>query len=96
MMMQRLNDQRGVAAITILMVTVVLALAGSVVAFTATAELEIGGRERRAEEAFVGAEAGLDVASSYFDSVDATIEELGSDPAFCLNNPVVDDAVEYR
>jgi hypothetical protein len=96
MMMQRLSDERGVAAITILMVTVVLALAGSVVAFTATAELEIGARERRAEEAFVGAEAGLDVASSYFDSVDATIEELGSDPAFCLNNPVVDDTVEFR
>jgi hypothetical protein len=96
MTMQRLSDQRGVAAITILMVTVVLALAGSVVAFTATAELEIGGRERRAEEAFAGAEAGLDVASSYFDSVDATIEELGSNPAFCLDNPVVDDAVEYR
>jgi len=96
MMMQRLGGERGVAAITILMVTVVLALAGSVVAFTATAELEIGGRERRAEEAFVGAEAGLDVASSYFDSVDATIEELGSDPAFCLNNPVVDDTVEYQ
>jgi hypothetical protein len=96
MMMQRLSDQRGVAAITILMVTVVLALAGSVVAFTATAELEIGGRERRAEEAFVGAEAGLDVASTYFDSVDATIGQLGTDPAFCLNNPVVDDAVEYR
>jgi hypothetical protein len=96
MMMQRLSGERGVAAITILMVTVVLALAGSVVAFTATAELEIGGRERRAEEAFVGAEAGLDVASSYFDSVDATIEELGSDPAFCLNNPVVDDTVEYQ
>ncbi|MGH3452479.1 MAG: pilus assembly PilX N-terminal domain-containing protein [Haloechinothrix sp.] len=96
MMMQRLSDQRGVAAITILMVTVVLALAGSVVAFTATAELEIGGRERRAEEAFVGAEAGLDVASTYFDSVDATIGQLGTAPAFCLNNPVVDDAVEYR
>lgn len=96
MMMQRLSDERGVAAITILMVTVVLALAGSVVAFTATAELEIGARERRAEEAFVGAEAGLDVAASYFDSVDATIEELGSEPAFCLNNPVVDDTVEYR
>jgi hypothetical protein len=96
MMMQRLSDERGVAAITILMVTVVLALAGSVVAFTATAELEIGARERRAEEAFVGAEAGLDVSASYFDSVDATIEELGSAPAFCLNNPVVDDTVEYR
>jgi hypothetical protein len=96
MTMQRFSDQRGVAAITILMVTVVLALAGSVVAFTATAELEIGGRERRAEEAFAGAEAGLDVASSYFDSVDATIEELGTEPAFCLNNPVVDDTVEYR
>ena len=96
MMMQRLNEERGVAAITILMVTVVLAMAGSVVAFTATTELEIGARERRAEEAFVGAEAGLDVAASYFDSVDATIEELGSAPAFCLNNPVVDDTVEYR
>ncbi|MGH2765238.1 MAG: pilus assembly PilX N-terminal domain-containing protein [Actinomycetota bacterium] len=84
------------AAITILMVTVVLALAGSVVAFTATAELEIGARERRAEEAFAGSEAGLDLASSYFDSVDATIEELGSAPAFCLNNPIVVDTVEFR
>src|SRR5919109_375245 len=96
MMMQRLSDERGVAAITILMVTVVLALAGSVVAFTATSELEIGGRERRAEQAFAGAEGGLDLAASYFNSVDATIEELGSAPAFCLNNPVVADTVEYR
>ncbi|MGH3926228.1 MAG: hypothetical protein ACRDTT_25755, partial [Pseudonocardiaceae bacterium] len=85
------------AAITILMVTVVLALAGSVVAFTATAELEIGGRERRAEVAFAGAEGGLDMAASYFTSVDPIIEELTlGDPAFCLNNPTVDDAVEYR
>jgi hypothetical protein len=96
MTMQRFTDERGVAAITILMVTVVLALAGSVVAFTATAELEIGGRERRAEQAFVAAEAGLDVAASYFDTVDPTIQELGSAPAFCLNNPVVADSVEYR
>jgi hypothetical protein len=95
-MMQRLKDERGVAAITILLVTLVLALAGAAVAFTATSELEIGARERRAEEAFVGAEAGLDLAASYFDSVDATIEELQSVPAFCLNSPFVDDAVEYR
>jgi len=94
--MQRLSEQRGVAAITVLMVTLVLASAAAVVAFTATAELEIGGRERRAEDAFAASEGGLDMAANYFGTVsatwDAATKAAGAD---CLNNPLVADAVEY-
>jgi hypothetical protein len=92
MIMQRFNEERGVAAITVLMVTLTLALAGGVVAFTATSELEIGARERRAEDAFVSAEAGLDTAASYF-ARNPTF--TGGATEVCLNNTLVADAVEY-
>jgi hypothetical protein len=70
------------------MVTLTLALAGGVVAFTATSELEIGARERRAEDAFVSAEAGLDSAASYF-ARNPTF--TGGATSACLNNPLVVD-----
>jgi hypothetical protein len=88
MIMRRINEERGVAAITVLMVTLTLALAGGVVAFTATSELEIGARERRAEDAFVSAEAGLDSAASYF-ARNPTL--TGGATSACLNNPLVVD-----
>ena len=93
MMLTRLRDQRGVAALTVLLVTAVLAVAGSVVAFSATAELEIGARDRRSEQAFTAAEAGLDQAAAHFlrNPTWPTAQT-----AQCLNNPLVEDAVEYR
>jgi hypothetical protein len=88
MIMRRLHDERGVAAITVLMVIVTLALAGGVVAFTAITELEIGGRERRAEDAFVSAEAGLDMAAAYFQR-NPTF--TGGVTQVCINNPLMVD-----
>lgn len=90
--MTRLADQRGVAALTVLLVTAVLAVAGAVVAFSATAELEIGARDRRAEQAFTAAEAGLDQAAGHFlrNPTWPTAQT-----AECLNNPLIDDAVEH-
>lgn len=96
-MLTRLQDQRGIAALTVLMVTVVLALAGGVVVFTATAELETGARERRAEDAFVAAEAGLDIAASYIegnpnlpDKDESDIDGDGNKVEVCLQNDVAD------
>jgi Tfp pilus assembly protein PilX len=86
-MMQRLHrDQRGVAALTIMLVTAVLGISGAVVVFTATTELEVGGRDRQAESAFAASEAGLDLAAGH----------LFRSPTFvsgqtqhCLDNPLV-------
>ncbi|MGH2723137.1 MAG: hypothetical protein ACRDI0_02540 [Actinomycetota bacterium] len=91
--MIRLGEQRGVAALTVLLITAVLAVAGAVVAFAAVAELEIGARDRRAEEAFTAAEAGLDQAAAHF-----LRQPTWATPqtAECHNNPLVEDAVEYR
>ena len=93
MILQRLREERGVAALTVMLVTSVLAAAGAVVAFTATAELEIAGRDRRAEDAFAAAEAGLDQAATHF-SVQATWSRTRTFE--CLNNPLVADSAEYR
>lgn len=93
MILQRLREERGVAALTVMLVTSVLAAAGAVVAFTATAELEIAGRDRRAEEAFAAAEAGLDQAATHF-SMQATWSRTRTFE--CLNNPLVADSAEYR
>jgi hypothetical protein len=92
-MMDRLNDQRGIAALTVLMITAVLAVAGSVVAFAATAELEVGARDRRSEDAFNAAEAGLDQALARL----VQQPTWGSGQTFeCLNNPLVADTAEHR
>lgn len=94
-MLKRLQDQRGIAALTVLMVTVVLALAGGVVVLTATAELETGARERRAEDAFVAAEAGVDIAASYIQSnpslPDKADVDGDGDLEVCLGNALVAD-----
>ncbi|HEX2032039.1 MAG TPA: hypothetical protein VHL78_11670 [Actinomycetota bacterium] len=92
-MMRRLQDERGIAALTVLMVTSALAVAGAVVTFTASTEVEIAGRDRRAEEAFTAAEAGLEMAVGHF-TQNVTFSE--GQTFECLNNPLVDDAVEYR
>jgi hypothetical protein len=92
-MIRRLAEQRGVAAITVLMVTAVTALAGATVLFTATAELDIGARDRRAEDAFAASEAGLDQASAWLFE-NPTFSDVPLDPVLgtrrkCLNNPLV-------
>jgi hypothetical protein len=92
-MLSRLKDQRGVAAVTLLMVTAVTALAGATVLFTATAELEIGARDRRAEDAFAAAEAGLDQAAAWlFENPtfsDVPVDPVLGKPRKCLDNPLV-------
>jgi hypothetical protein len=93
MMLKRLQDQRGIAAVTVLMVTAVTALAGASVLFAATAELEIGARDRRAEDAFAAAEAGLDQAAAYLFSHPSAFSDI-ADPGpkeRCLNNALVVD-----
>lgn len=92
-MMGRLHSEGGVAALTVLMITAILAVAGGVVAFSATAELEISARDRRAEDAFTAAEAGLDQAEGHFVHQPTWGEGQTLE---CLNNPLVDDATEYR
>jgi hypothetical protein len=93
--MMRLHEQHGIAAVTVLMVTAVLSLAGGVVLFTATAELESGARERRSEYAFAAAESGLDLAANYIET-NPTFAKV-SDPdgdgklQVCLNNTLVED-----
>jgi hypothetical protein len=98
-MIRRLSEQRGVAAITVLMVTAVTALAGASVLFTATAELDIGARDRRAEDAFAAAEAGLDQASAYLFGHPSALSDLVPDPttgqrARCLNNALAGDTAD--
>lgn len=86
MMMLRLKDERGVAALTIMLVTAVLAIAGGVVVLSATTELQTGGRDRRAEDAFTAAEAGLELAAARFVAQPTWAEGQTEE---CLDNPMV-------
>jgi Tfp pilus assembly protein PilX len=91
--MRRLHDQRGIAAVTVLMVTAVTALAGASVLFAATAELDIGARDRRAEDAFAAAEAGLDQAAAYLFAHPSAFSDIPAPgpKERCLNNSLVVD-----
>jgi hypothetical protein len=93
MRLSRFHDQRGIAAVTVLMVTAVTFLAGASVLFAATAELDIGARDRRAEDAFAAAEAGLDQAAAYLFAHPSAFSDI-ADPGpkeRCLNNTLVTD-----
>ncbi|MGH2740565.1 MAG: PilX N-terminal domain-containing pilus assembly protein [Actinomycetota bacterium] len=96
MIFERLRDERGVAAITVLLVTVVLSLSGAIVVYSATTELGIGARDRRAEDAFSAAEGGLDIAAARLFRQPTWSDEIVSAGYQCLNNPLVDDAREER
>ena len=85
-MMSRLRDERGVAALTLLLVTAVLAVAGGMVLVASTTELEIGTRDRRAEEAFSSAEGGLDLATAHLLRQPTFAEGQTEE---CLDNPLV-------
>jgi hypothetical protein len=89
MMIGKLHDQRGVAAMTVMLITAVLGTAGAVVLLTATTELESGSSDRRAEDAFAASEAGLDIAASHL--VRSPTFAAGT-TQLCLNNPLVDQA----
>lgn len=89
MMIGKLRDQRGVAAMTVMLITAVLGTAGAVVVLTATTELESGSGDRRAEDAFSASEAGLDIAASHF--VRRPTFPTGTTQV-CLNNPLVTQA----
>ena len=95
MIMRKLAGDHGIAGVTVLLVTAVLAIAGAVVILSATTELNLGARDRRAEQAFTSAEAGLDQAASEFFKQPAR-DEVQSAGYECLNNPLVNDTVEYR
>jgi type II secretory pathway pseudopilin PulG len=95
MIMRKLAGDRGIAGVTVLLVTAVLAIAGAAVILSATTELNLGARDRRAEQAFTAAEAGLDQAASEFFKQPAR-DEVQSQGHECLNNPLVNDASEYR
>jgi type II secretory pathway pseudopilin PulG len=95
MIMRKLAGDRGIAGVTVLLVTAVLAIAGAAVILSATTELNLGARDRRAEQAFTTAEAGLDQAAAEFFKQPAR-DEVQSAGYECLNNPLVNDAVEYR
>jgi hypothetical protein len=90
-MIQRMEDQRGVAALTVMLLTAVLATAGAVVLLTANTELRSGGSDRMAEGAFAAAEGGLDIAASYLRTNPKAIP-AGEDKVF-LQNPLVDEGL---
>lgn len=94
MIMKKLADQRGIAAVTVLLITAVVAIAGAVLVFSATTELTVGARDRRAERAFTAAEAGFDQAVAHLFRQPTWADS--SQTVECLNNPLVDDAVEHR
>jgi type II secretory pathway pseudopilin PulG len=98
MMMRKLAGERGIAGVTVLLLTAVLVIAGSVVILSATTELNIGARDRRAEQAFTAAEAGLDLAAAEFfkQPARADVQRTVPNNYECLNNPLVNDGVEYR
>jgi type II secretory pathway pseudopilin PulG len=98
MIMRKLAGDRGIAGVTVLLITAVLAIAATAVILSATTELNLGARDRRAEQAFTAAEAGLDQAASEFFKQPARDEVQRTAPNNyeCLNNPLVKDAVEYR
>jgi hypothetical protein len=85
--MRWVNEERGVAAITVLLVTFVMAISGGVVLFSATSELETSARDTRAEGAFATAEAGLDLAAAHI-FVEPTFGAEGQTET-CLDNPLV-------
>jgi type II secretory pathway pseudopilin PulG len=95
MIMRKLAAERGIAGVTVLLITAVLAIAATAVILSATTELNLGARDRRAEQAFTTAEAGLDQAAFEFfkQPARADVQANGYE---CLNNPLVNDAVEYR
>jgi type II secretory pathway pseudopilin PulG len=95
MMMRKLAGDRGIAGVTVLLITAVLAIAATAVILSATTELNLSSRDRRAEQAFTSAEAGLDQAASEFFKQPAR-DEVQAAGYECLNNPLVNDAVEYR
>lgn len=86
---RRLQDQRGVAALTVMLITAVLGTAGAVVLLTATTELEGESVDTRAEEAFAAAEAGLDLAAAYLRSHPNAFPAGQLEAR--LDNPLVDD-----
>lgn len=95
MIMRKLAGDRGIAGVTVLLITAVLAIAGAAMILSATTELNQGARDRRAEQAFTAAEAGLDQAAAEFFKQPAR-DEVQADGYECLNNPMVNDGVEYR
>lgn len=90
MLRRRLQDQRGVAALTVMLITAVLGTAGAVVLLTATTELESQAVDTQAEDAFAAAEAGLDVAASHLRGQPKAIP-AGED-SVTLDNPLVDES----
>jgi hypothetical protein len=70
----------------------VTAMAGATVLFTATSELEIGARDRRAEDAFAAAEGGLDQAAAWLFE-NPTFSDVPPDgtgqKVKCLNNALM-------
>ncbi len=87
-MLSRLSEERGVAAMTAMLVVAVLAVAGGTLIFSTLSELDQGSRDRRAESAFAAAEGGLDVAADHlFEDYtwDASQQTAG---AVCLDNPL--------
>jgi hypothetical protein len=85
--MRWINDERGIAAITVLLVSFVMAISGGVVLFSATADLETSARDTRAEGAFATAEAGLDLAAAHIYN-EPTFGTTGQTETV-LDNPLV-------
>lgn len=84
--MKSIREERGVAALTVMLISSVLAVAGGVLVLTTTAELERGGRDERAETVFADAEGGLDLAASHLAKEPTFAEGQTQD---CLDNPLV-------
>ncbi len=61
-MMKTINNERGAILITILLLMVIITLIGIIAINTATVDIQISGQTKRASMAFVGAEAGVDLA----------------------------------
>jgi hypothetical protein len=92
MIMRKLVGERGIAGVTVLLITAVLAIAGTAVILSATTELNLGARDRRAEQAFTSAEAGIDQAAAHLFRQPTWSDDRTHE---CLNNPMVVDTVEY-
>lgn len=91
--MKWINEERGIAAITVLLVTFVMAISGAVVLFSATTELETAARDTRAEGAFATSEAGLDLGAAHIFS-NPTFGEADQTET-CLDNPLVPPGAGY-
>jgi hypothetical protein len=85
--MKWINEEKGIAAITVLLVTFVMAISGAVVLFSATTDLETAARDTRAEGVFATSEAGLDLGAAHIFS-NPTFSETGQTET-CLDNPLV-------